>query len=64
MHAMRRPLGTGPRPAKEQSPMGNSRGGTAADRATAEPPALAAKVEMTQTPPPGRRPLGTRGSHL
>ncbi|MFF8366883.1 hypothetical protein ACF05F_33420 [Rhodococcus erythropolis] len=61
---MRRLLGTGPRLVREELPTGNSRGGTAADRAVAEPPAPAAEVEMTQALLPGRRPLGIRGFHL
>ncbi|MFT9669340.1 hypothetical protein ACMZ5M_20075 [Streptomyces rhizosphaericola] len=43
MSTTRRPLGTGPRTAEEQSPIGDQRerGRTAAERAAVEPPALA-----------------------
>lgn len=57
----RRPLGTGPRPAEEQSPIDDcrERGRTAAERAAVEPPALAAEDEVVQARTPGRRRLGT-----
>jgi len=57
----RRPLGTGPRPTEEQSPIGDcrERGRTAAERAAVEPPALAVEDEVVQARPPGRRRLGT-----
>src|SRR5690606_22414190 len=55
------PVGTGPRPTEEQSPIGDcrERGRTAAERAAVEPPALAVEDEVAQARPPGRRQLGT-----
>ena len=62
----RRPLGTGPRPAEEQSPIGDYRvrGRTAAERAAVEPPALAVEVEVVEARPPSRRTLGTGGARF
>ncbi|NED05767.1 hypothetical protein G3I55_29420, partial [Streptomyces sp. SID6648] len=57
MSTPRRPLGTGPRPAEEQSPIGDyrERARTAAERAAVEPPALAVEDEVVQARPSGRR---------
>jgi len=63
----RRPLGTGPRPDAElgQSPIGDwPRGRTAAERATAEPPARIVEDQAVETRLPGRRPLGTEGARF
>ncbi|GAA2244600.1 hypothetical protein [Streptomyces indiaensis] len=61
----RRPLGTGPRPAEEQSPIGDcrERGRTAAEQVAVKPLALAVEDEGVQARPPGRRPSG-KGAHF
>ncbi len=66
MSTTRRPLGTGPQAAEEQSPIGDQRerGRTAAERAAVEPPALAVENEVVEARPPGRRPLGTGGARF
>lgn len=62
MHAMRRPLGIGPRPAVEQSPLVDSRGGTVAERAAVEPLAPAVEGGVVPVLASGRRPLGAGGA--